>query len=576
MNDEFDDSFQDAWREYLGDFEISDDHMSGFTFDGGTSSGRFLPDDLHLDLQGSSDVEHHVVHLHEIYHKALNEGTAFGDALYFAYKYPMWRAGLFADLQDASRKTHEAFATFMSVSLAETQYPDAPTVIPSLGRYRGYYNAGLYLTDDIDTSIRKELVITAAARVAMQTPILDVMVESALADLSMSEVRSVDRPDHRLAWILRHAKDHLTQLAGDADRIVLRDFGERHGGVHPLDVGVEDTALDKVWDAWLDVVYEGLGALLTRKGASVVSLNGHLYTASVLVRQFGEIGLDASSVHLPDSPESTDLDESTAMLSKTTYRLREALWPATFAYVEDDVAMTDLVDALAVRTAVKGVPELVLHARTAGRLADSYAWGETSNRNLDALRNTPVVVVKVHTNIGDTDEIEVFHVAMRRADDFVSLLKMWADRGPTSFCIAASCFADPSFAAQWVEPLRTLISLVVLLDVPIRAISGSEQSLLPSGSKISVDHYLRFTGLPHKAVVWSVEGQPHVGLFIGDSLSTQLIYSQILDVNIGGSVSKGEDDWSEWEEVLHSTIRSVVSCESHLDLRTFESWRSDL
>ena len=42
--------------------------------------------------------------------------------------------------------------------------------------------------------------------------------------------------------------------------------------------------------------------------------------------------------------------------------------------------------------------------------------------------------------------------------------------------------------------------------------------------------YWGLTGTPYKALVWHVETQSHVGIFIGDSLATQLMYGQFEDI----------------------------------------------
>ncbi|NED55631.1 hypothetical protein G3I24_32700, partial [Micromonospora aurantiaca] len=98
-------------------------------------------------------------------------------------------------------------------------------------------------------------------------------------------------------------------------------------------------------------------------------------------------------------------------------------WPAGFAYLKGAVDPGDFMHVLTQVSSVNGVPELVFHSRLAGRLADSYAWGEAAAKRLDALGNEIVVAVKCRTNVDDSDDLEIFHVGFRNAADALEVVE---------------------------------------------------------------------------------------------------------------------------------------------------------
>ncbi|WP_067905068.1 hypothetical protein [Nocardia vaccinii] len=569
--DEFEDAYHRFWSGLGGRPNAEADACEGFWFQSEASSDYYLPTGLTLSLVGDSEVEHHVTHLHEVYHKSLNDSTAWGSALHFAYEYQPWAQELFGDLRHAAFTTHEVFATFKSINLAEMHYPEAASVLTKGSRYERYYRRARTFVQSVDSAIRQDLVVTAATRVSMQTPILEVAAAAFPGSFELSAVANADRPDTRFIWLLDNTAPFLTAIVRRADEAVTERFGEDAVHGHVLDRGVEDPELDDLWDTWEQVVYDEFAHQLTQLGSTVLPMREHHGTAARIAGLFQNVGSTGVLVAPADAPPSTDYDESVAVVSKTRFPLRQELWPASFGYLKGVVDPEDFMHVLTQVASVNGVPELVFHARLAGRLADSYAWGDSAKERLDALGNEIVVSVKCRTNVGDTDELEIFHVAFKDAADALEVVDVWGDRGPRAFCISASCFVDADFAAEWIDPLRARLPTVLLLDVPTRTLTGDEKALLP-GDQPAYGVYWGLTGTPYKALVWNVEGQPHVGIFIGDSLATQLIYGQFEDI-MGENFSMEDADWSEWESTIAAVIRSITYCESFVDLRALESLR---
>ncbi|OXR47110.1 hypothetical protein B7C42_00232 [Nocardia cerradoensis] len=569
--DKFEDAYHQLWSDLGGLPDAEADTCAGFWFQSDTSAGYYLPNGLTLSLAGDSEVEHHVTHLHEVYHKSLNDSTAWGTAMHLAYEYEPWSQELFGDLRHAAFTTHEVFATFKSINLAEMHYPAASSVLTVGSRYERYYRRARAFVQSVDSAIRQDLLVTAAARVSMQTPILEVARASFPKGFELSAVTNIDRPDGRFIWLLANMAPAVSAISQQADDAVAARFGEDviHG--HAMDRGVEDPEVDDVWDAWEQVVYDEFARQLTQQGATVLPMHDHSETAAHIVGSFPDPGPASLVVAPPDAPPSTDYDESVAILSKTRFPFRKELWPSSFGYMKGAIDPDDFMSVLTQVASVNGVPELVFHARLAGRLTDGYTWDDRTRQQLDALGDEIVVSVKCRTNIGDTDELEIFHVAFKDATDVLEIVEAWGGQGPRAFCISASCFVDSDFAARWVDPLRAKLPIILLLDVPTRVLAGEAEALLP-GNQPAYGVYWGLTGTPYKALVWHVDGQPHVGIYIGDSLATQLMYGQFEDI-MGENFSMDDADWSEWETTIAAVIRSITYCESFVDLRALESLR---
>lgn len=122
-------------REELDLEPLGESDDTAFYLDGQRSKGRYGRERLTLELVGDSVVEHHVAHLHEVMHKALNEDMSWGAALQLLDALEPWN-GSAREFRDASRIVHESFATYMSVLLASSAFPEAPRVLDEYPRYR--------------------------------------------------------------------------------------------------------------------------------------------------------------------------------------------------------------------------------------------------------------------------------------------------------------------------------------------------------------------------------------------------------------------------------------------------------
>ncbi|MDR0959692.1 MAG: hypothetical protein LBM23_04940 [Propionibacteriaceae bacterium] len=191
----------DLYEEFQKKFDgIRNINPIHFGFDSHLgSSGTTVLDDVYLTLHGESDTEHDVTHLHELHHKALNENSAWGAALWFAEAHPAWRGNAFIRILDACRAIHECFATFMSISLAKTIHRDALKTLNGRPLYQYAFSRMEAIVREAGGNHKQDLASTAVALLCMQSPVLRLMESAVDGEFSLSNVPWIDRPDVRLA-----------------------------------------------------------------------------------------------------------------------------------------------------------------------------------------------------------------------------------------------------------------------------------------------------------------------------------------------------------------------------------------
>jgi hypothetical protein len=162
---------------------------------GGWTVGRFAAGDVALDR---------LTETHEYFHRQLDDTTAFGGlvttcaALADANLDPSW-ARTRDRLQTMSDLVHEVFATGMS--LLTTQRPLQPVVGHPM-----YDHHIAIIRQLIGEDIHPWVALAAVRAVAtacMQSPALAIAAASGLANLEPADIPRPDRPNHRLAALLR-------------------------------------------------------------------------------------------------------------------------------------------------------------------------------------------------------------------------------------------------------------------------------------------------------------------------------------------------------------------------------------
>jgi hypothetical protein len=233
-------------REEPGDAPPApEDDQSCLLFGGsaGVSSGVYRPRAYQLRLRSENIVQHHVTHLHEIHHKVLNDDTAWGSLIHIAARHDDWD-GLLALFIANSRLVHEAFASFMAVSLAQQRHENVDLVLDEYPVYHPLVNRIRRLLAPVPAGHRQDLAATGIARFCMSSPVLDLAAERYPDQITLSEIPSSWLPDQRFSVIGRVG----AQSVGDARIAADNAFAEVEGrSFEALGLDETDDRLDSAW-----------------------------------------------------------------------------------------------------------------------------------------------------------------------------------------------------------------------------------------------------------------------------------------------------------------------------------------
>lgn len=516
------------------------------------SSGIYSPLAYRLRPRGDDLAEHHVMHLHEIHHKALNDDTAWGALIHVAARHPGWTPGFLALLVANCRTVHESFASFMSVSLARTRHDDVDRVFDRYPVYRPLAARFERLLRPLQGQHRRELAATGIARWCMSAPVIDLALSTYPEVLTLSAIPSAMRPDHRFRLAARVESGQIEAAAAAADRAFRKDNG---GEVDTVALTETDAALDTAWGVWEDAFVAHLVASVPRLAAlPTLPPNGHLQSAASLTRAAAAGGLTVELPHETDEAPLSDIESVQRLLNATTLALREFPYRGALAIPGGEV---DLEEVLALCEA-SGRPHVVLHGRRVVDLARSFNFGSGDRGRLADLAPGPVFAIR---NLIDHDGEEVIlHTEVTSPDAFASLAGSWAGRGVAAVCVTASCFVEEAWQQGWLPALRVW-PIVVLVDLGLAPMVGEGRLL---GSQEHV--YGTYLGLGRgglRALAWHVDGHPHVMLVLGDDLTVQLFAGQLEDT-LGLRLSMEDSDWSQWLDVLAAVTSNVLETEPAL------------
>lgn len=497
------------------------EHLARLCLEGTGSSGRYTPHAFNLRLLGAQQAADHIVYLHEVHHAALNDSSAWGSALHVYARLPGADAA-FARLLDACRIVHESLATFASVQIATARHGDLESVLAAYPRYVPLYRSAAWLTEGVEGANRRQQVATALARLCMQTPILDVVIDAGLDRFRIAAIREHDRPDARWNWFLRHGPGLLTAAARAADRAVAGEYGpaalDSDGPGSDLYTAT-DRSHDAAWDRWELAAYEHLRAALATAGVGVLPFNGHqdgtARLLQVVQERYGDLGLRAA---MTDQQRHDDAQLAASVLQQVRHDL--AGGERHRAVPVSSVSINDVVSLFSDRPVAGEHPALIVDARPADRLAALYRWAPG--------QDAPPVAVRL---IGEDENGPVIsHIPLTDPAELTELARRWGDRGPFVVCVGASCLAAPGFASRWLTAVPR--PYFVLVDVePARFVPrwASEGRIV-----VAVPLAVEDTSGRRAALVFTVDGQAW-WLVVADDITVRLMI-EYLRGHLGASL----------------------------------------
>ena len=188
------------------------DHLAALCMAGVAGSfGAYTPERVTLTLGGDDPATDQIVYLHEAHHAALNDSTAWGTALQVLAALSAPQRASFAALLNVCRAPHEAYATFAAVNVVGAHYRGARQVLDHYPGYVRLYEVLCALVDGAGGPHRRYLAATAAARLTMQTPILETMLSDPALLVTLGDIRLIDTPNGRWRWLTRSGAPHLAR-----------------------------------------------------------------------------------------------------------------------------------------------------------------------------------------------------------------------------------------------------------------------------------------------------------------------------------------------------------------------------
>jgi hypothetical protein len=520
--------------------------------DSAASAGLYSPLAYWIEPRGGDLAEHHVLHLHEIHHKVLNDDTSWGSFIHIAARHPGWDEMLLPSLVASCRTVHESFASYMSLSLAQTRHGDANEVLDRYPIYRALAHRMGRLVDHVDGRQRREMAATAVARWCMSGPVIELALAAYPQVTSLNQIPSSMRPDHRFRLLGMLSASQVLHAATTADMA----FETSHGRpLEALSLSDNDAELDSAWAAWESEFIATLVASSDRLAQlPTVEPDGHLADAAALVRVAGARGITLALPHEPDMYTLTDVESVQRLLTSTTLVLRDTPFRAALAVPGEEVGLEGVLDLCAAQP----TPNLVVHARRTTTLVRTFRFPMADSARLATLAPGPVFAIRSLID-GDGEDL-ILNTEIVEPLALSTVDQAWASRGTRAVVIAASCYLNLDWQRTWLPALRAWPT-VVLVDMGLATMVGEGHLL---GSVEDVHGTYLGLGRPDlKALVWHVDGHPHVMLAVGDDLTIQLFAGQLDDL-LGERLSLDDSDWSQWLDVLAAAASSVIGTEPDL------------
>jgi hypothetical protein len=534
----------------------ANDHLAELMFNGGSSHGAYTPERVTLTLAGRDQLTDHVVYLHEVHHRGLNDSTAWGVALHLFADLPEPRHRRFFPLLDACRLPHEAFATFASVNVAAARHPDAAAVLDAYPQYGPLYRALSAIASTAGGPHREYLLATALARLAMQTPVLDVLLESSDFSVAPGDLRTIDIPNGRWRWLSEHSRDLAARAVSDADGAlggsVLLDHDD---GGHE---DISDPSNDSQWERWEQTAYATLARGLCVAGATPLEYNGHMTRAPEAVARALELApsLRTHAARITD-PAPDDRSLVGATIERVRLTLSEPPYTARLLYLDS----SQLVDEVDDRCRIAGQPGLVLSARFPSRMRDGYRWNSEDQQRLEEMQE-PVVVARV-IEADEGESSDVAHLVLSEPAVLSEVFAQWDGRGPVASVLSAGVLLDRSWQERWIARLREVGLLVVLIDVALdRFVNGwvSTGEGVRAGMIQVTD-----TSRGFWALGLTVEGRQELWLALADEITLRLLLDQLRGTP-KLRLTDARDHLERYADVLPVVITHLLATESFLDL----------
>jgi hypothetical protein len=417
----------------------------------------------------ATDAASRMVTLHEIMHAELNDSTAWG-SLFHAYAALARYAPRPEDFREASldvigacRRSHEVFATYTGVFLAD---PAAGrSLLAGRPEYLAYYSDACLLAAGITDGTQLQwYAVISAIRACMQSHGLPEALSVGLDRFQLSDLRARDLPDARLDMLMEEGTAAAEGLADDIAARLAPD--EREAGLRWLTAPPGDSADDisqEVQDHAAAIAeracFDRAVAALEGRGARVLGYNGHQdYTGQTVaaVHELAPAARDTFSAAPADATETGMIMQDFGL---ERLRVRDAPLPARVLRLAD-VPRRQLRPALRLQGPAGDYTFLV--ARSSGALRSQHAIAADSLRPLPSDDSAPVVAVRITGGTPQEPSLWLYQVGSPR--ELNAVRRRVGGVGVVS-SVSMSLLADPKWEGRWLAPLMRSGPVTILMDL---------------------------------------------------------------------------------------------------------------
>jgi len=443
-------------------------------FSSGTAtagSGRYAAGQWEVSTSGrATDAAVRMVTLHEIMHAELNDCTAWG-SLFHAYAALVQRApdpvayrAVSLSVIEACRRTHEVFATYTGVFLADR----AAGQLLLTGRpdYLAHYaDAGRLAVGVPPGSQLEWYLVISAIRACMQSHGLPAALRTGLDRFRLADLRARDLPDVRLDMLIEDGAELSRGISDDvagqlepahreaALRWLISQPGDPAG-----DAEADEEVEDRAGAIAERMCFDRSAAALEGRGARVLGYNGHqAFTGETVaaVHRLAPAAQDMFSAAAADAAEP-----GTIMQDFGLERLRIRDQPlAARVMLLADVPRRHRQQVLRLQGPAGSYTFLV--ARSAGTLRAQHAITDEL-RPLPTADAAPVVAIRTPAGTPEAPALRLWQVARPR--ELRALQRQIGGMGVVS-SVSMSLLADTPWESRWLQPLLECGPVTILMDL---------------------------------------------------------------------------------------------------------------
>lgn len=441
-------------------------------FSGGVDTiggGRYADGQWEVSTKGMArNAAVRMISMHEIMHAQLNDSTAWG-SLFHAYAAlarhapePDAYRAVSLNVIEACRRTHEVFATYTGVFLADRAA--GRSLLAGRPGYLDHFDDACLLAAGLPEGSQVQwYAVISAIGACMQSRGLPEALAVGLERFVLADVRARDQPDRRLDILIEEGAAITADLVAEIGARLEPD--DREAALRWL-TGPPDDSADDVAEEVRDraavvaeqACFARAAAALKSRGAPVLDYNGHQDYTEQTISAVHALAPTAQETFWAADPGPAEPESAIQDFGLERLRVRDEPLPARVLLLSD-VPRHSRRKVLRMKAEFGGYAFVV--ARSAGAVRSQHAVYDRL-RPLPEDDATPVVAVRTLSETAQATTIRVYQ--LRSPRELRALRRQVGGLGILS-SVSMSLLADPAWEDRWLAPLTQCGPVTILMDV---------------------------------------------------------------------------------------------------------------